>query len=108
MKRRTFVQTSVATLCTAAAAQTLAAEPAAKGRELYELRRYDVKAGKQALMDDYLSKALLPALKRYGIGPVGVFIEKPAKDKGDTAKVFVLIVHRSPEQFATLSTRLAA
>jgi len=106
MERRTFVQTSVATLCTAAATQSLAAEPnAAKSPELYELRRYDVKADKQALMDDYLSKAFIPALKRFGIGPVGVFVDKSAK--GETMKLFVLIVHRSPEQFATLSTRLA-
>jgi hypothetical protein len=104
MKRRTFVQTSVATICTAAVGSTLAADAKAKNGQLFELRKYELKAEKQALLDDYLSKAFIPALKRYGIGPVGVFIETN-KDK---VKLFVLIVYQSAEQFAGLSARLAA
>ena len=102
MERRTFVQTSVATVCTAAVGSALTADAKAKSGELFELRKFDVKSGKQALLDDYLSKAFIPALKRLGIGPVGVFVEKGSD------KVFVLIVYQSAEQFATLSAKLAA
>jgi hypothetical protein len=104
MKRRSFIQTSLAalgtTIMTAAAG---AAEQ--KTRELYELRVYSLPAKKQAILDGYLSQAFLPALKRYGIGPVGVFVEKGDEDK---QKVHVLIVHSSMEQVAALSARLHA
>jgi hypothetical protein len=105
MDRRTFAQTSLATLGVAAASQALAAEPKDRAVELYELRTYQLKAGKQKLLDDYLSKAFIPALKRYGIGPVGAFVEKMG---ADTVKLYVLIVHPSAEHLATLSSRLAA
>jgi hypothetical protein len=105
MKRRTFVQTSIASLCTAAAVQSVAAEPKPKTGELYELRVYQMKPGKQKLLDEYLSTAFIPALKRFGIGPVGVFEEK---GKDDQLKVIVLIVFQSADQLAGLSARLAA
>jgi hypothetical protein len=109
MKRRTFVKSSVAACLTGAVAlprTASAAEAETHAREYYELRIYTLKDGKQPLLDDYLSKAFLPALGRLGIGPVGVFTEKA--DAGAAAAVYVLIVFRSPDQAATLSGRLAA
>lgn len=104
MKRRSFIQTSLAALGTTA--MTAAAGAAeAKTRELYELRVYSLSARKQEALDGYLSQALLPALKRYGMGPVGVFVEKGDEDK---RKVYVLIVHPSAEQVVALSARLHA
>ncbi|MGH9328468.1 MAG: NIPSNAP family protein [Terriglobia bacterium] len=42
--------------------------------ELYELRRYQLRNGPQPKrMDDYLRDALVPALNRAGVKPVGVF-----------------------------------
>src|SRR5262249_10121448 len=76
-----------------------------EARELYELRVYSLLAKKQESLDGYLSRAFLPSLKRYGIGPVGVFVEKGDEDK---RKVHVLIVHPSAEQLARLSARLHA
>ncbi|MCE9531344.1 MAG: NIPSNAP family protein [Planctomycetes bacterium] len=105
MERRTFVQSSIAAVCAVTAEQSLAADDKPKSPELYELRTYHLKAAKQPLLDVYLSKAFIPALKRYGIGPVGVFVDSSKKD---TLKVYVLIVHPSPEGVATLSARLAA
>jgi hypothetical protein len=108
MKRRAFVKSSVAACLTGTVAlhrTAAAAEAAPHAREYYELRTYTLKDGKQPLLDDYLSKAFIPALGRFGIGPVGVFTEKP--DAG-AAAVYVLIVFRSPDQAATLSARLAA
>lgn len=96
VERRTFM---TASLAAAAAAPAPAAEPAG---ELYELRSYALKPGKAGLLDAYLSGALLPAVKRLGGGPVGVFAEK-----GEPSKVRVLIVHPSPIGFAALPARLA-
>jgi len=109
MKRRTFVKSSVAACLTGAAAlsgNSSAADAEPHAREYYELRTYTLKDGKQAILDDYLSKAFIPALERLGIGPVGVFTEK--SDAGGPPVVDVLIVFRSPDQAATLAERLAA
>ncbi len=104
MKRRSFLQTSLAAM-TATAAGAAAAEPGPKTHELYELRAYSLKADKQPTLDNYLSKAFLPALKRLGIGPVGAFVEK---GQNGQLKLYVLIVHPSADSVATLSARLAA
>ena len=71
---------------------------------MYELRTYTLKPAKRPVLDEYFGKALLPTLKRFGIGPVGVFVEKGAEDP---SHVYVLIVYSSPGQFATLASRLA-
>ncbi len=104
MKRRSFIQASLATVCSAAAvAPATAAEP--KGKSVYELRTYSLKAAKQPVLETYLEKAFLPALKRLTIGPVGVFVEKLEQE---AVKVYVLIVYPSADQVVSLSTRLTA
>jgi hypothetical protein len=100
MERREFVGTSVAALCSAAAGNA-AGKPEAS--ELYELKTYTLRPAKQTLLDDYLGKALIPALRRLGIGPVGVFIE-PAEN--DLLRMTVLIVHKSADEIAALAARL--
>ncbi len=105
MKRRSFLQASLTTVGTAVASAGSLPAAERKLEELYELRVYTLPAGKQALLSDYLSKALLPALKRYGLGPVGVFTEK---GDGSPVRVHVLIVYPSADQVVTLSARLAA
>ena len=104
MKRRSFMQLSLAALSATSAAAASVAAAEQNARELYELRVYSLPAKKQDLLDGYLSRAFLPALKRYNIGPVGVFVEKEEADK---RKVYVLIVH-SPvrQEVAALSTHL--
>ncbi|MEO7144630.1 MAG: NIPSNAP family protein [Bryobacteraceae bacterium] len=67
MERRKFLAASFA-------ASALALRADEKGREHYELRRYQLEAGAQRkLTESYLHQALAPALNRLGIGPVGVF-----------------------------------
>jgi len=100
MNKRTFLKTSVA----AAAASTTRAA-AGDGPEFFELRTWSLKPGKQPALDDYLSKAFIPAAARAGSGPVGVFVE-PAQ--GEEMNVTALIVHPSMEHAGALSTRLAA
>jgi hypothetical protein len=94
----------------AAAGTTAAGVPAAdeggpKVGELYELRVYSLPAAKQPALDRYLGEAFIPALKRYGIGPVGAFAEEPEKDQ---VKLHVLIVHPSAASAVTLPARLDA
>jgi hypothetical protein len=103
MERRTFVGATVAALCSAATGT--AADQKSEPPELYELRTYALKPAKQPLLDDYLGKAYIPALKRLGVGPVGVFV---APAEGDVLRVRVLVVYKSAETVAALPARLAA
>ena len=78
MKRRQFLGSSLAASAMAATASSvLAQEKETSGsskREFYELRRYQLANGPQRkLTDDYFRDALVPALNRMQINPVGVF-----------------------------------
>jgi hypothetical protein len=59
----------------ASAAPTVASEASAgKPRQYYELRKYLLAQGAQTqLTDKYVASALIPALNRMGIAPVGAF-----------------------------------
>jgi hypothetical protein len=74
MDRRKFLSTSVtapALAVAGAAAAGAAPKPAA---EYYDLRRYQLTSGPGTkLTDQYFSGALIPALNRLGIGPIGAF-----------------------------------
>lgn len=78
--------------------------PGGTSRDLYELRRYQLRNGPQPrLMEHYLRDAAVPALNRAGIKPVGVFHglvgpENPA--------VWTLVPFRSAGQMAGLRRRL--
>jgi NIPSNAP len=104
MERRTFVGASVASLCTLSA-PAVADGPEPGAGELYELRAYTLKPAKRPVLDDYLSRALIPAVRRAGSGPVGVFAEQPEEE---LLRVFVLVVHPSADRAAALPGRLAA
>lgn len=61
-------------------------------KEVYEMRVYELTMGSLGTMEDYLSKALIPALNRSGIKQVGVFREI---GMNEPAKVYVLIPYSS-------------
>lgn len=103
MKRRSFIQASIAAATAAGAAPVSGAER--QGGSMFELRSYSLKAARLPILEAYLSKALMPALKRFGIGPVGVFVEKGEQEP---LKVYVLIVYPAADQVVALSSRLAA
>ena len=65
MNKRTFLKTTA--VAAAAAASTHAAPSA--GAEFFELRTWTLKTAKQTALDDYLSKAVIPAVERAGSGP---------------------------------------
>lgn len=86
-------------LCVASVISALAcADDAPAKKQFYELRQYRLKSEEQATeLDAYLTKALIPALRRHGSGPIGVFREvKPS----DNPVRFVLIPYESADQVA--------
>ncbi len=74
--------------------------------EIYELRTYHLVNGPmRARLDAYLRDAFIPAARRAGCGPIGVFTVSigPA-----SPSVLVLVPHATLADFAALSARLAA
>jgi hypothetical protein len=72
-------------------------------RDVYELRRYTMKAGpKVKIMKDFLRDAAIPAMNRIGIKQVGVF----ELMEGDDPTIFVLAVHNSIWRFSSANSRL--
>jgi len=105
LKRRHFLAASLATSAAALAHRSAAQTPATGQREFYQLRRYILQSGPQiALTERYLSDALIPALARRGMGPVGAF----RLDIGpETPVTYVLIPSRSIDALVTLDLDLA-
>jgi NIPSNAP len=77
----------------------------APGREYYLLRRYFLQSGPQnGLTEHYINDALVPALAKRGMGPIGAF----RLDIGpETPTYYVLIPSRSAEDLGTLDFALA-
>ncbi|HWF40169.1 MAG TPA: NIPSNAP family protein [Candidatus Acidoferrales bacterium] len=113
--RRKFLKSSILTAGAAtAAASALATAPellahpqesaSAGKREFYQLRRYQLVAGPQRkLTDDYFRDALVPALNRLEISPVGVFTVTIGPE---TPVMYVLIPSMSVERLVTIDDRL--
>lgn len=78
----------------------------AQQRDIYELRTYHIENTEQeALLDNYLEKAFIPAAHKNGIAKVGVF--KPVTSQPDAGQtVYVLIPFKSLEQKLELSEKL--
>lgn len=75
-------------------------------REFYQLKVYTFDTDEQVtLTDRYLENALLPALKRMEMEPVGVFRLRPA-EQDSSKKTFVLIPFSSLDEMTTLDSRL--
>src|ERR1700737_493525 len=75
MERRTFISASLAVsaLSLAGSAKGVG-QTASATAEYYDLRRYQLTSGPGTkLTDNYFADALIPALNRLGIGPVGAF-----------------------------------
>ena len=109
MDRRSFVGGSLGaalgpTLAAAASAQTQGTSSSGAAPRVLELRRYQFRFGPmQARHSDYAKAALLPALNRAGIRPVGAFtigvgVGGPA--------TYMLLPHPSAESVLTLGGQL--
>ncbi len=79
----------------------------ASAKEFYQLKTYTFISVKQeAVTDNYIKAAFLPAIKRLGIKNAGVF--KPRLSETDTLKRTVLLIpFASFSQFQTLQEELA-
>jgi hypothetical protein len=75
MERRAFVSTSLGmSALTLAGSVKGFGQTASAAAEYYDLRRYQLMSGPGTkLTDNYFADALIPALNRLGIGPVGAF-----------------------------------
>lgn len=105
MNRRLFLKSSLAGAGVAGLAVSSVSAAPATARDYYELRRYRLRRGPMAkLLDGYLRDALIPALRRAGSGPVGVFNVSLGPD---TPAVYVLIPHPSLESFGASADRLS-
>ena len=105
MRRRDFLAAS----CCAGWTATLGGSAfAAEGgqRHFFEFRQYHLFPGpKKGRFNAFLREALIPALNRFGIGPVGVFFPKYGPNK---PTVYLLLPHPSLESVLTLADRLLA
>jgi hypothetical protein len=105
MKRRNFIQSAAITSSALVAGKLSYAAPAKAGKkELFELREYEIHfGGNQNTLHAYLEKALIPALNKFGVKNVGVFKEI---GKSEPAKVFVLIVYPSMEDYGEINMKV--
>jgi hypothetical protein len=77
-----------------------------ENRQYYQLKVYSFTTDSQiATTDAYLKNAFIPALKRAGINPIGVFKPRPL-DSLTPKKTYVLIPFANLEQFESLGTTL--
>src|SRR5580693_2199308 len=110
MERRKFLASTLAASALAVATPGSYAEAAqmagaSNGREFYQLRRYHFNSGPQRkLCDDFFRDALVPALNRLSIAPVGVL---DLSIGPETPMIYVLMPSTSAEKLATVETLLA-
>ena len=103
MERRQFIAASIATSAIGIV-PVLGDAQAAPQAEFYQIRRYSLQQGSQtAATSNYLGQALIPALNRMGMGPVGAF----TVDIGpETPTFYVVIPGPSLELLAELDLKL--
>ncbi len=104
MERRDFVTSAIA-LAGAALSGGEGRAQATAPREFYQLRKYTLRTGPQlALTQSYFERALIPALNRMAITPVGAF----KLDVGpETPSYYLLVPATQVETLVTLNSRLA-
>lgn len=110
MKRRDFLKSTAVAAGLSGLTTTLPALAAEKSeppsREFYELRRYQFRRGPMVKrFEDYVTNAALPAMRRMGVGPVGVFTPIGGPD---TPAAYVLIPFKSLAEFGGMGEKLRA
>jgi hypothetical protein len=106
MNRRDWIKGSAALAAAVSVKVEAAQVPATSGRSYFLLRRYRLQQGApfSAAANKYFSGALLPALSRMGLGPVGVF----NLSYGDgTPTMLVVIAGNDAKVLAMLDLELA-
>ena len=107
MNRRHFLSSTLAAsaLSVAAPVESLSQTAPAGTPEFYELRRYFLVSGPQTkLAESYFGEALIPAMNRMGVTPIGAF----ALDYGpETPTYYLLLPSSSLETLVTADLHLA-
>jgi hypothetical protein len=112
MKRREFLTASAVAGLALSSSTRIKGETERSRKQLLELRLYHFdSAAKQKAFDEFLGRAAVPALNRIEIEPVGVFkmlkSDNPKLDmEADSTDLYVLLPHRSPRSFISLTQRL--
>ncbi len=104
MERRDFVTSAIA-MAGAALSMGDGLAMAGPSREFYQMRKYSLQAGPQlALAQSYFEHALIPALNRTAMAPIGAF----KLDIGpETPTYYLLIPAGSVEALVNVDLRLA-
>jgi hypothetical protein len=104
VERREFVKSALATAGAGVVSGRDRRVVGEMAQEFYQLRKYNLRSGPQlAIAQDYFEKALIPALSRLRMGPVGAF----KLDIGaETPTYYVLIPAASVQTLATLEALL--
>ncbi|MFZ0746146.1 MAG: NIPSNAP family protein [Terracidiphilus sp.] len=106
MQRRQFLAASLASTAIALTSDSGAQVTEAPSREFYQIRQYRLQSGPQtALTENYLGTALIPALARMGMGPLGAF---RLEIGSETPVFYALIPGKSVQALAELDLRLAS
>lgn len=107
--RRSFLAQTITAGALAGVGLTTNASAAEGGkRQFYELRRWvHASAEKKAFVANFLETAAMPALKRAGVGPVGVFYPM-AKDGVEDHSIYMVLPYDSFEQYLQLMGKLEA
>jgi hypothetical protein len=111
MNRRDFVAASLGAslspgLAYAGALDGAEGAPPRPSPQLLELRRYRFRLGPmEARWAEYAKTAMIPALNRAGIKPVGAFSVVVGPDN---PAIYLLLPHPSPDSVPTLANRLTA
>lgn len=106
MERRTFIKNApAAALGTSMLSSFSSPKGIVADREFYELRIYHLRSGgKLNVYNNYLGKAVIPALNELGINNIGVFTEW---GRTDPPKLYVLIPYTAPDQLYTTPQKMA-
>lgn len=108
MQRRKFLTSSLAASALAITGNhhsMAESSSSTQARSYYELRQYHLQTGPQtALTENYLASALIPALNRLGMSPIGAFNLKLGPQ---TPTIYLLIPSTNLEALVTAELKLA-
>jgi len=84
-----------------------ATSQAEDAKQYYEVRSYLLgKSGDAKAIDDYLKNALLPALERQGVGPIGVFTNSESDRSKNARLIVVVIPHSSADAIGLVNAKV--
>jgi len=107
MDRRNLLISTLGATALAGGAMTEAKERRpAPATDYYELRAYTLPdRAKRERLEGFLADAAVPALRRLGFGPVGVFRER---EESDTPTLYVLLTSDAPDRLLNVNALLEA